>query len=142
MQPRVYYTKQPGYDTHSLQYNNHYQLLLEFGGALEAFLDDLREAQLADRVLVMVFSEFGRRVQENASQGTDHGTAGPMFLAGPAVHAGLHGSAPRLDDLDDGDLKMTVDFRQVYSSVLEQWLSVDAQAALGGQFEPLPLIRS
>ena len=86
---RVFYTSQGGYDTHSQQLGTHFGLLCELSGALKAFLDDLAEAKLADRVLVLCFSEFGRRVQENASAGTDHGAAGPVFLAGPAVKPGL-----------------------------------------------------
>jgi uncharacterized protein (DUF1501 family) len=105
-------------------------------------LKDLRESRLEDRVALMAFSEFGRRVQENASGGTDHGTAGPVFLAGLGVRAGLIGEAPRLLDLDaDGNLKMKVDFRRVYATVLEDWLGLPAKAALGGAFEKLPLFR-
>ena len=90
----------------------------------------------------MTWSEFGRRVTENGSAGTDHGSAGPMFVAGTPISGGLYGARPSLTDLDKKNFKFTTDFRQVYASVLEQWLSVDAQAALGGQFEPLSLIRS
>jgi uncharacterized protein (DUF1501 family) len=141
---RVFYTSQPtnGYDTHSVQLPFHADLLSELAGALKAFLDDLTAAGLAERVAVLCFSEFGRRVQENASQGTDHGTAGPVFLAGPGVEAGLIGAAPRLLDLQDGDLKMTVDFRRVYAAVLDAWLGLATRTALGGPFEPLPLFRS
>jgi uncharacterized protein (DUF1501 family) len=90
----------------------------------------------------MTFSEFGRRVGENSSQGTDHGTAGPMFLAGPAVKPGLHGDNPDLDHLDEGDLKMQVDFRRVYATMLTDWLKVPSKEALNGDFEPLPLLRN
>jgi uncharacterized protein (DUF1501 family) len=139
---RVYYTSQGGYDTHFTQLLSHAALLGELSGALKAFLDDLAAAKLADRVVVLCFSEFGRRVGENGSQGTDHGTAGPVFLAGPKVKAGLVGATPRLLDLDDGDLKMSVDFRRVYATVLEKWLALPARPALGGAFESLPLFRS
>jgi uncharacterized protein (DUF1501 family) len=142
LEPRVYYTVQSGYDTHVMQYDDHYQLLAQFSGTLKAFLDDLQEAQLADRVLVLVFSEFGRRVEENDSQGTDHGTAGPMFLAGPAVKAGLHGQNPDLSNLEDGDLTMTVDFRSVYATVLSEWLQVDPAQCLHGHFETTNLLES
>jgi uncharacterized protein (DUF1501 family) len=91
---------------------------------------------------VLCFSEFGRRVAENASQGTDHGTAGPVFLAGPRVRAGLVGDTPRLLDLENGDLKMGVDFRRVYAGVLHDWLGLPPRTALGGDFEPLPLFRA
>jgi uncharacterized protein (DUF1501 family) len=139
---RVFYTAQGPYDTHYVQLSLHADLLGELSGALRAFLDDLAAAKLADRVLALCFSEFGRRVQENGSQGTDHGTAGPVFLAGPGVRAGLVGEAPKLLDLEDGDLKMGIDFRRVYAAVLENWLQLPAQTALGGAFEPVSLFRS
>jgi len=137
---RVYYAVQRGYDTHAVQMETHSRLLGELSGALAGFLDDLKGAGLDDRVLVMVFSEFGRRVAENASAGTDHGTAAPMFLAGRGVKPGLIGAAPSLLDLDDGDLKMAVDFRRVYATVLRKWLAVDPTAVLAGQFEELTLL--
>ena len=115
-------------------------MLEELSASLRAFLDDLAASRLADRVLVLVFSEFGRRVAENGSMGTDHGTAGPVLLAGPCVRPGLHGAYPSLTDLADGDLKMTVDFRRVYATVLEGWLGLRSKEALGGTFEPLPLL--
>ena len=87
---------------------------------------------------MLVFSEFGRRVEENASLGTDHGSGAPMFLAGPNVVAGLHGRAPRLDDLLEGDVRADIDFRTVYAAVLERWLGLDARAVLGAEFEPAP----
>ena len=136
---RVYYTVQSGYDTHAQQLPVHANLLSEWGGAVQAFLDDLAAARLADRVAVLAFSEFGRQVRENASGGTDHGTAGVAFLAGPGVHSGLAGTPPSLVDLVDGEPKMTVDFRQVYATILENWLGLPAKEALGGAFERLPL---
>jgi len=138
---RVYYTIQAGYDTHSVQLPTHARLLDEFSGAVAAFLDDLKAAQLADRVVVMAFSEFGRRPEENGSIGTDHGTAGPVFLAGPSVRGGLLGETPRLESLVDGDLSWSVDFRQVYASILDGWLGVAADGVLGGNFAGLPLFR-
>jgi uncharacterized protein (DUF1501 family) len=138
---RVYYTAQSGYDTHAGQAPAHAALLSELSGALLAFLDDLHGAKLADRVAVLCFSEFGRRVAENGSAGTDHGTAAPVFLAGPKVKSGLVGATPSLSDLVDGDIKMAIDFRRVYASVLEAWLGVTSRAALGGVFEPLSLFR-
>jgi uncharacterized protein (DUF1501 family) len=139
---RVFYTIQGGYDTHSGQLFTHSNLLFEFAGAVRAFLDDLKRAKLDDRVTVLAFSEFGRRVQENGSAGTDHGTAGPVFLAGPHVKAGLVGKTPSLMDLEDGDLKMGLDFRRVYAAVLEDWLGLPAKSALAGGFDRLPLFRS
>ncbi len=91
---------------------------------------------------MLVFSEFGRRVRENGSLGTDHGTAGPVFLAGPRVRPGLIGQTPSLLDLQDGDLRMGLDFRQVYATVLEVWLGLPARAALGSDFPRLPLFQS
>jgi uncharacterized protein (DUF1501 family) len=138
---RVYYLEQGGYDTHGHQLPRHAPLLEELSASLRAFLDDLAAARLADRVLVLVFSEFGRRVAENGSKGTDHGTAGPVLLAGPCVRPGLHGAYPSLTDLVDGDLKIAVDFRRVYATVLTSWLGLPSEKALGGAFEPLPLFR-
>jgi uncharacterized protein (DUF1501 family) len=139
---RVYYTSQGSYDTHAAQLPTHANLLRELGGALRAFLDDLAAAKLADRVAVLVFSEFGRQVRENASAGTDHGTAAPVFLAGPGVQSGLTGTAPNLLDLVGNAPKMTMDFRRVYAAVLEDWLGVASKDALGGTFERLPLFRA
>jgi uncharacterized protein (DUF1501 family) len=139
---RVYYTSQDGYDTHYVQPQLHFALLSELSGALKAFLDDLAAAKLAQRVAVLCFSEFGRRVAENGSQGTDHGSAGPVFLAGPRVKASVVGKTPSLLDLQDGDLKVSVDFRRVYASVLRDWLGLPDRTALGAAFEPLPLFRS
>jgi uncharacterized protein (DUF1501 family) len=141
---RVFYTLQPGYDTHSAQNFTHSNLLFELSAALKAFLDDLAAAKLADRVVVLLFSEFGRTVRENGSSGTDHGTAGPVFLAGPGIKGGLVGDTPSLLDLDpkDGDLRRSLDFRQVYAAVLQQWLGLSAKEALGDAFEALPLFRS
>jgi uncharacterized protein (DUF1501 family) len=141
---RVYYALQPGYDTHATQLFPHQQLLFELAGALKAFLDDLAAARVADRVAVLVFSEFGRTVAENGSGGTDHGTAGPVFLAGPRVRAGLVGPVPSLTDLDPehGDLRVGIDFRRIYATVLEDWLRLPAATALAGRFERLPLFRA
>jgi uncharacterized protein (DUF1501 family) len=149
---RVFYTTQAatgptpgGYDTHAHQLPAHARLLGELAGALRAFLDDLAAARIADRVVVLVFSEFGRRVAENGSDGsagTDHGTAGPVFLAGPSVRAGVIGETPRLLDLDRyGNLKMGIDFRGVYAAVLEDWLGLAPESALAGRFEKLRLFR-
>jgi uncharacterized protein (DUF1501 family) len=141
---RIFYTLQSGYDTHAGQLFAHSNLLLELSGAVKAFLDDLAAAKVADRVLVLLFSEFGRTVKENGSAGTDHGTSGPVFLAGPNVKGGLVGATPSLLDLDPkhGDLRTTIDFRRIYASVLEDWLGLPARAALDGDFEKLPLFRA
>jgi uncharacterized protein (DUF1501 family) len=137
-----YYIIQSGYDTHANQLFNHASLLGELSAAIGAFLDDLTTARLAERVAVLCFSEFGRRVSDNGSSGTDHGTAGPVILAGPGVRPGLVGPTPSLTDLEDGDLKVGVDFRQVYAAVLDGWLGLPAEPALGRAFEPLPLFRA
>lgn len=99
-----------------------------------------RRGGSADRVLVLAFSEFGRRAAENASEGTDHEAAVPIFLAGPKVAAGLHGPTPNLAELVDGDVKMAIDFRQVYATVLDSWLQLPQSSVLAERFEPLPLI--
>jgi uncharacterized protein (DUF1501 family) len=140
---RVYYTRHRGFDTHTAQLNTHANLLSTFDGALRAFFNDLDAAKLADRVAVLVFSEFGRTVKENGSAGTDHGTAGPVFLAGPGVKGGLVGRAPSLTDLDrkHGDLRVGIDFRRVYATVLDRWLGLPSREALGGAFEPLLLFK-
>src|SRR5262249_14650453 len=103
MGSQLYYTAQSGYDTHAAQAFAHRLLLNEFSGAVNAFLTDLDESKLSDRVVILAFSEFGRRVQENGSAGTDHGAAGPVFLAGSKVRGGLIGDHPSLSDLDQGD---------------------------------------
>lgn len=139
---RVYYTQQSGYDTHAAQLYTHASLLRELAGALKAFAEDLREAGLDQRVVVLAFSEFGRRVAENASAGTDHGVAGPVFLAGTPVRGGLHGAPPNLTDLDAGDIKMTTDFRQVYATLLDEWLQIPSIGILGEEFTSLPLLRT
>jgi len=136
---RVIYFSVGGFDTHSGQAAQHQKLLRQFGDALDTFLLELEDLGKADRVAVLVFSEFGRRVQENASAGTDHGAAGPMFVAGGAIKAGLHGTYPSLDDLDRGDLKYSLDFRRVYASVLSQWLGADAGSLLGKDYAPIEL---
>jgi uncharacterized protein (DUF1501 family) len=136
---RVFYTSQPGYDTHAAQIYTHASLLSEFSGAVAAFFDDLKAAHLADRVTLLSFSEFARTIKENASAGTDHGTAGAVFLAGPAVRGGVRGTLPSLTDLAGGEPKMTTDFRNVYATLLEDWLRVPAAAVLNGQFHRLEL---
>jgi uncharacterized protein (DUF1501 family) len=135
---RVYYTVHSGYDAHAVQLPAHSQLLGDFSRAIRAFLDDLAAAKEADRVVLLAFSEFGRRPAENGSLGTDHGTAGPMFLAGPKVRAGLVGQTPQLGELVDGDLKWSIDFRQVYATLVENWLGIPAEMVLGQRFENLP----
>jgi uncharacterized protein (DUF1501 family) len=139
---RIFYTTQGSYDTHGSQEGVHPGLLADLSGAVKEFFEELAAARLADRVVVLCFSEFGRRVGENASAGTDHGTSGPLFLAGPHVNAGVVGKAPSLLDLEDGDLKVGIDFRRVYATVLKNWLKLPSEQALGTAFEKLPLFKT
>jgi uncharacterized protein (DUF1501 family) len=134
---RIYYLDLDGFDTHANQAGAHAALLGELSGAVAAFIRDLDQHGHGQRAMLMTFSEFGRRVRENASQGTDHGAAAPMFLAGGKVKTGLVGKYPSLTDLDEGDLKFTTDFRSIYAAVLEQWLGVAAEPILGGKFPPI-----
>lgn len=140
MPTRVYYVSHGGFDTHNQQINSHDRLLSQLDGALKSFFADLKAQGNDKRVVLMTFSEFGRRVSENASAGTDHGRASCMFLAGEAVKGGLFGQYPSLTDLDAGDLKHHVDFRGVYASVLEDWLKTSSKPVLRGDFKKLGLI--
>ncbi len=137
---RVYYVTLGGFDTHAGQANQHAQLLRQLGDSLNSFYKDLKAQGNTDRVLTMVFSEFGRRVSQNASGGTDHGTAAPMYFIGDMVKPGLLGQHPSLTDLDQGDLKFTVDFRSIYTGVLTDWMNSPAQKILGGQFRKAQII--
>jgi uncharacterized protein (DUF1501 family) len=139
---RIYHVTLHGFDTHSNQEPAHGTLLAEWSGAVAAFLADLEEQGQADRVLVFTFSEFGRRLRENASRGTDHGAAGVVQVAGPKFLNPLLGQYPSLSDLDEGDLKHSIDYRRVYASLLRDWLAVDPREILGDRFEPLPLFQA
>jgi uncharacterized protein (DUF1501 family) len=141
LKTRVYYVELDGFDTHSQQPAAHAALLQQLGDATRAFVDDVEHYGHGKRTLVMTFSEFGRRVAENASQGTDHGAAAPMFLAGTRVRAGLVGEHPNLDELEDGDVKFHTDFRQVYATLLERWLGWSSKSVLGGAFKPIDALR-
>jgi uncharacterized protein (DUF1501 family) len=137
---RVYYASQGGYDTHAGQVNTHKRLLNDFGTALSAFCDDLKKRGVFDRVVVMTFSEFGRRVTENANGGTDHGTAAPLFVCGGGVKPGVYGKRPALDRLDAGDLLYSIDFRSVYSTILLNWMKAPSGKILGREFLNLNFI--
>ena len=137
---RVYYASQGGFDTHAGQIMTHDRLMAQFNDSVTAFVTDLKQQGNFDRVLLMTFSEFGRRVAENANGGTDHGAAAPMFVVGGAVKPGLFGKYPSLTDLDHGDLKFNTDFRNVYATVLERWLKAPSQVVLGRKFSNLPLL--
>lgn len=136
---RVYYVSMGGFDTHTSQTGRHGSLMRELGDAMSNFVNTLKEQKLLDRVVVMTFSEFGRRVEENASGGTDHGAGAPMFLFGSQVRAGIHMKHPSLTDLDRGDLKFRCDFRRVYAGVLRDWLKVRPDRIVGRQ-PPLRII--
>ncbi len=142
MATRIYYVSQGGYDTHTNQVGTHTRLLAELAGALQAFVADLKAQGNFERVLVMTFSEFGRRVSENASGGTDHGAAAPLFVIGNRIKAGLLGRYPSLapKDLLNGDIQYTVDFRCVYAAVLENWLKTSSVPVLGRSFTPLAIV--
>jgi len=142
MPTRVYYVSHGGFDTHNQQINSHDRLLGQLDAALKSFFSDLKDQGNDKRVVLMTFSEFGRRVAENASAGTDHGKASCLFVAGPAVKGGLFGRHPSLTELDAGDIRHTVDFRSVYGSLLTDWLRApDMQPILGGQYPNLGLVR-
>lgn len=141
MPTRIYYVSMGGFDTHTGQEGRHRQLMEQLGEGLKGFVDTLAEDKLLDRVLVMSFSEFGRRVQENASGGTDHGEAAPMFLIGSQLRPGVHEQHPSLDNLHRGDLSFGCDFRRVYASVLRDWLKTKPDKVLKGSYQPLPLFK-
>ena len=139
---RIYYASQGGYDTHTNQVNTQQRLLTDLGDSMRAFVADMKAQGNMGRVVVMTFSEFGRRVAENANGGTDHGAAAPMFIVGSKVKAGLFGKYPSLapQDLYQGDVKYNVDFRSVYAGVLENWLKTKSAPILGKKFEPLAVV--
>lgn len=139
---RVYYVSLGGFDTHSNMNQQHNRLMQVLSEGVSAFTKDLKSQGNFDRVMVVTFSEFGRRVTENASRGTDHGTAAPMFVFGGKVKGGVQGRHPSLrpEDLDRGDLKFHTDFRSVYATVLGNWLKTDSAKILGGGFRTLPII--
>lgn len=136
----VYYVQINGFDTHARQEGAHQSLMKQVSEAVTEFQKIITDQGDNDRVLTLCFSEFGRRVQENASKGTDHGTAGPIFLIGDHVKPGFVGQHPDVSDLVEGDLKHHTDFRQVYSAVLENWLGCDSASILKGQYAPVDAI--
>src|SRR5262249_13441120 len=128
-------------DTHAGQAASHGNLLSTVSEAMKAFYKDLAARGQKDRILMMTFSEFGRRAKENGSRGTDHGSAAPMFLVGGKVKAGVIGDHPSLTNLEMGNLKHHTDFRQVYAAILDQWLGVSSKDVLGEGFKPLALLK-
>ncbi len=135
---RVLYVQHGSFDTHVTQKQTQDRLLADFANALAAFYQDLAAHGNEKRVLTMTFSEFGRRVPENASRGTDHGEAAPLFLIGCGVKGGLYGQHPDLVRLNAGNLAFTIDFRNVYATVLERWLGRPSAQIVGGAFSPVP----
>ncbi len=131
---RVYYLSLGGFDTHNRQQSTHERLMETLSTSITAFVREMQRQGNYHRVMLLTFSEFGRRVAENASGGTDHGTAAPMLITGGAIAPGLHGKAPSLTDLDAGDLRYTTDFRSIYATVLDKWLKTDSKKILHGQF--------
>ena len=140
LNPQIVYLQIGGFDTHASQKDTQANLLKTVSDSISAFYKDMDSKGRANDTMIMTFSEFGRRVKENGSQGTDHGTAEPMFLIGGRVSGGLYGSYPSLTDLDSGDLKFNVDFRQVYATVLQDWLGADPSQVLYSQFQKLNMI--
>ncbi|MCB9267172.1 MAG: DUF1501 domain-containing protein [Lewinellaceae bacterium] len=138
---RIYYVNLTGFDTHANQRNRQARLLQQLAEGVQAFVSDLKQNGLLDDTLIMAFSEFGRRVKQNASNGTDHGTANNVFLLGGQLkQPGFFNPPPDLLDLDEGDLKYQVDFRSLYATILEMWLEVRPAAVLGGEFEKLAVV--
>ncbi len=138
---RIFYVSLENFDTHATQAPAHADLLGQLSGAVTAFYKDLKARGQADRLLLMTFSEFGRRAKENGSKGTDHGSGAPLFLVGGKVKAGVVGKHPSLTDLQDGNLKFDTDFRQVYAAVLDKWLGVPHRDVLGKEFKPVEVLR-
>ena len=140
---RIYYTQHGSFDTHAGEIESHTKLWDEVGGGIGDFMDDLREHGHAENTSILVFSEFGRRIKDNGS-GTDHGSGGVAFMIGDQVNGGMYGEYPSLEEEDqlEGDLHFNNDFRQTYTSILEQWLKLDAEPIVNGKFEPFGLFSS
>jgi uncharacterized protein (DUF1501 family) len=139
---KIFHVSIGGFDTHANQTTDHPRQLSTLATALHTFYTDLKAQGLDSNVLIMTWSEFGRRVKSNASSGTDHGSAAPLFFLGTPVKGGFYGQRPDLGNLDNGNLRYTVDFRSVYATALESWLGAPSQELLGANFEPLPLLKA
>ena len=133
-QGRIFHTSLGGFDTHGNQGPRQSEVLGQLAVALAEFYGELQRRAWDKETLIVVYSEFGRRVEENASQGTDHGGAAPLFLLGGKVKGGLYGEHPSLTNLVDGDLAHGYDFRQVYATILEDWLGAESRIVLGREF--------
>ena len=139
---RIYYTQHGSFDTHSGELISHSKLWQEVSGAVSDFMDDLKEHGREDDAIVFIFSEFGRRIKDNGS-GTDHGSGGVAFAVGGQVDGGLYGQYPSLrpEDQLEGDLHFNNDFRSTYSTILEQWLGLEAEPIVNGRFEQIDFLR-
>jgi uncharacterized protein (DUF1501 family) len=141
IETKVYYVSLSGFDTHIRQQPQHQRLLTTYSESVHAFVKDLEKNNRFQDVLIMTFSEFGRRVSQNASNGTDHGTANNLFVIGKSLKKkGFINGTPDLTKLDAGDLIHEVDFRSVYATVLKKWLKTDSSAVLNGKFEMLDFV--
>lgn len=140
LETTVYYTQLGGFDTHAQQRNRQERLLRTYAESVEAFVKDLKTSDNLKDTVILTFSEFGRRVAQNASGGTDHGTANNLFVIGESVKAGIFNKAPDLTDLDQGDLKYQIDFRTIYASLLDDWLAADHEVILKQSFSKLPFL--
>jgi len=137
---RIFSVELTGFDTHADEFQRRRILMRQLDAGLGAFLEDMRRTEAGRKLVVMVFSEFGRRVVENGARGTDHGTAAPMIVAGAAVKGGLYGAHPSLTDLEDDELRHTTDFRSVYGTLISKWFGADATAVLGAEYPTLGFV--
>jgi uncharacterized protein (DUF1501 family) len=140
---RIFYTQHGGYDHHAQEVPVHARLLGELSSAIDDFLEDLREHDSAEEVALLVFTEFGRRIQDNGS-GTDHGSGGGAFIIGENVNGGLYSQYPsieRRDWLNDEDMRHTIDFRGIYGTLLEQWMGIEPSGIVNGEFEQIQPFR-
>jgi uncharacterized protein (DUF1501 family) len=145
MPARLYYVayRNNAFDTHVYQGDVHARLWTYTSDHIAAFVKDVARLGRGDDVVLMTFSEFGRRVKENTSQGTDHGTAAPAFMIGAPVMGGQYGKMPSLTELNDGNMVYTTDFRRLYATAIKSWMGhTDAAGVLRGEFEPLPIIKA
>jgi uncharacterized protein (DUF1501 family) len=142
METRIFSTTYAGFDTHSGQRGVHNALMSTLDGALGAFVQDLARSEAGRDTVVLVFSEFGRRLKENGSNGHDHGKAGPMFVLGERVKGGLYGKHPSLTRLDHGDPAFTTDFRSVYATLIKDWFGTDDATVLGNKYPGLGFLRA
>jgi uncharacterized protein (DUF1501 family) len=138
---RLFYVTLDGFDTHAGQAGPHANLLRDVSDSITAFYRDLAARGHQDRLLIMTFSEFGRRARENGSRGTDHGSGAPMILVGGRVRSGVVGDHPSLSNLEDGNLRHHTDFRQVYATILDRWLGVPSRQVLGQEYRAIDVLR-